>query len=185
MKAEAKGNISTRYPDIGDDFIGPFSACGLAKYIVDLKPPQQVPDLGLIKLNKLIFIAHGWLLGKHRRPLVDEKAEVWNHGPVYRSLYDRLAHLNEDAKLPDRLELAKALASSDANVTGQTYEDCAERTHFDYICKHYGDDSAESLIDKTTREGSPWHISLSCGDSTISNRNVSWFYREAFKELNN
>lgn len=44
-------------------------------------PPTQM------KLQKLIFFAHGWNLALYENPLVDEGFEAWKYGPVIPSVY--------------------------------------------------------------------------------------------------
>lgn len=45
------------------------------------KPPSQM------KLQKLIFFAHGWNLALTGSPLVDEQFQAWKYGPVLPSVY--------------------------------------------------------------------------------------------------
>ena len=45
------------------------------------KPPSQM------KLQKLIFFAHGWNLALFGSPLVDEQFQAWRYGPVIPSVY--------------------------------------------------------------------------------------------------
>jgi uncharacterized phage-associated protein len=41
-----------------------------------------------LKIQKLVYIAHGWSLGLLNVPLIDdERAEAWQYGPVFPSLY--------------------------------------------------------------------------------------------------
>ena len=40
-----------------------------------------------LKLIKLVYLCHGWSLGFFDEPLVNEKAEAWDIGPVFPSLY--------------------------------------------------------------------------------------------------
>lgn len=174
----------TPYLEIGDSFKGPFAPVEVARYIASLSAPKQVPDLGLTKLNKLAFIAHGWLLGKKDRRLVDEEAEVWQYGPVYRSLYRRLAGLSREMQLPEPKELSEALGVSsngDTQGEGNVVSGGAEAKLLDYICENYGYLDARTLVDLTHAEGSPWHVSLSSGNKIISDKLVHWYYAKAFK----
>lgn len=46
-----------------------------------------------LQINKLIYICHGWALGKLNRPLIDNsygQIEAWKYGPVVRIVYERL-----------------------------------------------------------------------------------------------
>ena len=40
-----------------------------------------------MKIQKLVYIAHGWHLGLNGEPLVSEEAEAWDFGPVFPLLY--------------------------------------------------------------------------------------------------
>ena len=79
---KVSASTNRAYPELGDNFKGPFAPCEVATYIVGATTPETVPRLGPTKLNKLVYISHGWLLGKHQKPLVSEEAEVWEYGPV-------------------------------------------------------------------------------------------------------
>ena len=170
------------YPELADNFKGPFAPCEVAMYIVGATTPDTVPRLGPTKLNKLVYISHGWLLGKHQRPLVSEEAEVWEYGPVYRSIYDKIACLNNgNDRIPERHELAAALDATGNGEAGGIYA-CAEAIHLDYICEYYGGFEARQLIDMTYSPGSPWDVSLSTGNRSISDKMVLCYYRAAFKQ---
>jgi uncharacterized phage-associated protein len=63
-----------------------FSAKTVANYLLDLAWRDGVP-IDPLKLQKLIYLAHGWSLVLLRRPLIKEPFEAWNYGPVVPSLY--------------------------------------------------------------------------------------------------
>jgi uncharacterized phage-associated protein len=58
----------------------------VANYFLDLAGRDGVP-IDPLKLQKLIYLAHGWSLVLLRRPLIKESFEAWNYGPVVPSLY--------------------------------------------------------------------------------------------------
>ena len=41
-------------------------------------------------LQKLVYLAHGWTLAVTGDPLVEDRFEAWDYGPVIRKLYDAL-----------------------------------------------------------------------------------------------
>lgn len=61
-----------------------YSAKAVANYFL-----AQYGKHGLnpLKLQKLVYIAHGWNLAVRNQPLVDnELPEAWEYGPVFASL---------------------------------------------------------------------------------------------------
>ncbi|MBA5725485.1 Panacea domain-containing protein [Bombella favorum] len=45
-----------------------------------------------MKLLKLVYLAHGWMLGTHRVPLIRNRIEAWMYGPVVPELYEQIRH---------------------------------------------------------------------------------------------
>ena len=67
-----------------------FPAVVVANYFVE-KGKADKKNIDLLKLVKLVYIAHGWHLGLYDeidRPLIREDVEAWKYGPVVRSVYD-------------------------------------------------------------------------------------------------
>ena len=179
MAKPATLSKAREYPELGDNFKGPFSPLEVARYIVNLPPSKEVPAIGLVKLNKLTFIAHGWLLGKHQRPLVKEEASVWQGGPVYEGLHAMLTPLCKKGRVPERKQVAEALGA-DGRASG-AISSCAEAIHLDHICARYGGYDARTLIDLTFREESPWFMAFAGGYDTISDKVVACYYQQILR----
>lgn len=67
-----------------------YNPVAVANYFVQLaKAEKRASDkqLDLIKIVKLVYLAHGWSLFFYDKPLVDEAPEVWPFGPVLPSVY--------------------------------------------------------------------------------------------------
>ena len=45
-----------------------------------------------MKIQKLVYIAHGWHLGLYDEPLCSEIVQAWKWGPVFHDLYHAVKH---------------------------------------------------------------------------------------------
>jgi len=65
----------------------PYSALAVANYFLDLAK-KDVVGLSPMKLQKLIYFAHGWHLAIYEgEPLINEQLQAWDYGPVAASVY--------------------------------------------------------------------------------------------------
>jgi uncharacterized phage-associated protein len=64
----------------------PHSAKAIANAFLDIATRNQT-TIDPMKLQKLVYYAHGWNLALTEQPLIDEYIEAWPYGPVIPSLY--------------------------------------------------------------------------------------------------
>ncbi|MEI6830110.1 MAG: type II toxin-antitoxin system antitoxin SocA domain-containing protein [Synechococcaceae cyanobacterium ELA445] len=106
-----------------------------------------------MKLQKLVYFAHGWYLALYDKPLVNERVEAWRWGPVFRDIYDA----------------AKKYGSEpiDSHIESLFGGDCPiqqgdERIPFLVrIWETYGNYSASQLSRMTHEVGGPWDTTWS------------------------
>lgn len=67
------------------------SASAVANFFIG-KGLSENDNLTLMKLNKLIYIAHGMHLAAYGRSLINEPVQAWKFGPVVNSVYHQLKH---------------------------------------------------------------------------------------------
>jgi len=65
------------------------SSISVAKYLLDNKEEDSGPSFSPMKIIKLVYIAHGWMLGINGLPLMKDPIEAWRYGPVIRELYGK------------------------------------------------------------------------------------------------
>ena len=58
-------------------------ALDVANYFVEHSHYTKTP----LQIQKLTYIAHGYMLGIHGKSLVFDQAEAWEHGPVFPKVY--------------------------------------------------------------------------------------------------
>ena len=59
----------------------------VANYFIEMGRRDGIP-IDPLKLQKLVYLAHGWSLIFLKRPLIREEIQAWRYGPVVASLYD-------------------------------------------------------------------------------------------------
>lgn len=59
----------------------------IANFMLDYADSQRV-SLTNMALLKHIYFAHGWHLAAEGSPLITNRVEAWEHGPVVRAVYD-------------------------------------------------------------------------------------------------
>jgi uncharacterized phage-associated protein len=58
----------------------------VANFFLD-KAEEAGDALTPLKLQKLVYFAHGWHLAILNRPLIEEPIQAWQYGPVIEALY--------------------------------------------------------------------------------------------------
>ena len=92
---------------------------------------------------KLTYIAHGWMLGFFREPLVREVVEAWKYGPVIPELYQIYSVFGKQHIAFPVYPKEDVLGSEQLSII-----ETVERSYLDF--------SALELSSKTHEPGSPW-----------------------------
>ena len=71
--------------------MAPYSAAQVSNGFLKLAAEDEKP-LSQLALQKLLYFAHGWYLGYHSGPLVDETFQAWELGPVIEGIYHEFKH---------------------------------------------------------------------------------------------
>ncbi len=97
-----------------------------------------------MQLLKLVYIAHGWMLGLHGRPLIRDEVEAWQYGPVIPRLYNAIRQFKSQPVCEKiRSAPAERMDAAEENIARQVYE-------------IYGDRSGPALSRLTHQKDSPW-----------------------------
>jgi len=130
-----------------------------------------------MKLQKLVYCSYGWWLAYHDDPILSEQPQVWQHGPVFKSLYHALKHHGRAPinKLQKDIPFQPFPRVDDGDV-----EVCEL---LDWIWERYGAKTAFYLSDLTHRAKSPWYTVASSyhflvpPDTPISTEIIKQHYR--------
>lgn len=97
-----------------------------------------------MQLLKLVYIAHGWMLGLYSRPLIRDDVEAWQYGPVIPDLYNHVRQYRGQpitATLNDRS--GERLDDLEDDMVRQVYD-------------IYGQQTGMALSRITHADGTPW-----------------------------
>ena len=99
-----------------------------------------------MQLLKLVYIAHGWMLGLHGRPLVRDEIQAWQYGPVIPRLYNAIRQYRSNPVEGPVAASREDLDADELSIIKQTFEG-------------YGDMSGPALSRLTHAPNTPWHVS--------------------------
>ena len=102
-----------------------------------------------MKVQKLVYFAHGWHLAALNKPLIDETIEAWQFGPVISSLYHDLKYNGSGG--------INSLIDSGFGVNGRIDSDDANTLSLlKNIWNVYGKYTGGQLSIMTHNKGTPW-----------------------------
>lgn len=101
-----------------------------------------------MKIQKLVYLAHGYSLFFRDKPLIDELFEAWRFGPVLPSLY----HV---CKTYGSKPITRCLNDNKGSET-ETLDDPRISEIINFVWNSYGSMEALELSDWTHEKGGPW-----------------------------
>ena len=115
---------------------------------------DEVPiPIGQMKLLKLTYIAHGWVLGLLDKPLISQEVLAWPYGPVIRDVYNAFRAYGKDP--------ITAPAFAAHGLTWKPYEvklDSDVQEVVDDVWSEYKGFTGLQLSTLTHKAGTPWAI---------------------------
>ena len=108
-----------------------------------------------MQLLKLVYIAHGWNLGLTGRPLINDRVQAWQYGPVIRPLYDAIRNFkSQPVRGPLSAPANDHLSADEIGLIQEVYD-------------LYGDLSGPALSRLTHAKGTPWDMTYEPGEFGI------------------
>lgn len=144
----------------------PYNSAAIANFFIGAFNAVE-SRLTPTKLQKLVYFAHGWHLAIHDAPLIDEKIQASQSGPMIFSLYHNLrGHQNASVmaliKQPQVMsECGRPLRPLKIMLVDHSLDDCPEakpRTSslLRGIWAIYGEQDSMQLSSMTHEAGGPW-----------------------------
>lgn len=141
-----------------------YSAKAIANYFLDIAESTG-HVITPMKLQKLVYFAHGWNLAITAAPLIDEQVEAWQFGPVISSLYHAFKKYGGSpiTGYAKEMDLAKISSSTDESSLADAYQtprvppnDHETIKLLSKIWEIYGTFTAVQLSNLTHLDGTPW-----------------------------
>ena len=162
-----------------------YNAKAVANYLLDLANVEG-EAITPMKLQKLIYYAHGWHLAVTGQPLITDKVEAWEYGPVVPSVYQDFKRFgNEPITSPAqdfRWDNGQVAVSTPEIPVGDAHE--ATREILRRVWDVYKGRTALELSRMTHAPDSPWsQVAAPFGGKaqtgvTISNRLIRSYFAE-------
>lgn len=124
----------------------------IANYFLEVAAAEG-QSIDPMKLQKLVYYAHGWYAGHRGQPLINENIEAWQYGPVIPSLYHEFK--------PYGAGTIRTKATSYANGAFQEVPhppDPAVRQFLDNVWRSYSPYTGIALSEMTHAADSPWDV---------------------------
>lgn len=184
MASVVEQQVSSRNSQIPGSFIPGQQPCAteeiVALFMLERAAEHGNQLLTPLEINKLVYIAHGWILGALGRPLIDNKIDqiqAWMRGPVVVQLHYLLApfrnsplHLydfyssivrqqnsNNEGLLPNPGQVKPS------GLTDFEAQNAEVIKGLDWVYETYTQYSGGQLITLTTQENSPWALNFRPG----------------------
>jgi uncharacterized phage-associated protein len=117
-----------------------------------------------LKIQKLIFFAHGWSLALDGQALIDEPFHAWRFGPVIGSIYHEFKQYGNS---PIKHFMSELVEHEPNNYNwSSTFIDPQDVTTLNLvnkILKDYGKYTGSQLSAMTHQKDSPWETTYSRG----------------------
>lgn len=115
-------------------------------------PPKVYTPMQLLKL---VYIAHGWMLGIYNTPLIKERVQAWKYGPVIPELYQHVKKYGSqpifDHELGGIFDHKKAIFNPN------------EEAVLSYVVDAYGGFDGIRLSQITHAPDTPWSATFNHG----------------------
>lgn len=159
----------------------PYSALAIANYFLD-KGVMDGEPIDQLRLQKLVYLAHGWTLAVYDRPLLDEPVEAWRYGPVVPSLYKAFKRWGND----EILENAVSIRGTAISVPAIRRDDPETRSLLAKVWEIYKPYSGIQLSNMTHKPGTPWETtwkaSRGSGAAVINNEVIQRHFKELMQK---
>jgi uncharacterized phage-associated protein len=136
----------------------------VTNFILGFAEERGIP-LTNLALQKLLYFVHGWFYSIYDVPLIRNKFEAWQYGPVQRVIYDQLK-MFKDAPIRDVRATYIDPATGD-HVYREPQIDAEHADVMRGVLERYAKYTAGQLVRESHAEDSPWEYVWQQADEAI------------------
>ena len=145
-------------------------ALAIANYFIELAHKDKI-DIRPLKLMKLVYIAHGYILAMLDKPTDGaklEKVEAWQYGPVFPSVYYSFKDYgrNPIERETSVIDFSRLSCQGDIQYTPELTNE-EEKKVCMFVWKMYGKYTDSTLVSALHAEGTPWKEKFQEGKNII------------------
>ncbi len=131
----------------------PYDSKAVANYFLGLAE-REGESLDPMKLQKLVYFAHGWHLAVTGEPLIDDIVEAWQYGPVIPTIYHEFKEFGRGAIT--RRARRVVISGSKIRFVFPELDPSVDTELLDRVWDAYGGTSGVQLSNLTHAAGTPW-----------------------------
>jgi len=134
-----------------------YGSKAIANLLIDVAREHR-QDLDQMKLQKLVYISHGWNLAISGNALISDEIQAWQYGPVIPALYDEFKNCGRSPITDYATEIkVDSVALSVAFIPPFVdNNDTHTRGLINKVWEIYGGLSGPQLSNLTHMPGTPW-----------------------------
>lgn len=159
-----------------------YPALSVANAFLDIAK-EKGAQLTNMKLQKLLYFAHGWSLALRNQPLIDEQVEAWQYGPVFQSVYHEFKRFGASPISCKASELIPVRFAEWQELEYPVPDSPEVIDLLKSVWNTYGVFSAADLSRITHTEGSPWYRAFEESGGAKNTDIPKEYIEEHFKEL--
>jgi uncharacterized phage-associated protein len=152
----------------------PQSSLSVSRFFLESAKRDNLCDLTPMKMVKMVYIAHGWVLCFTEKPLLFERVQAWKYGPVVPNVYHEFKRFGDSAIPFGIAGFLPELSASDPRVLSA----------LDGVWNGYKGFTGIQLSTMTHRLDTPWYVTWhnqggsNCRGAVIDNQLIRQHYAD-------
>lgn len=161
-----------------------YSAKAVANAFLDIAESEGA-KIAPMKMQKLVYIAHGWALGLLSKPFINEEIQAWKYGPVIEDLYHEFKRYGSNYICHKATNMS--LDQQSLKIVQETPSLAVEDTEAFQLVKKiwdvYGKFTGPQLSNITHMKDTPWDTVFNGEHQrVITNSVIEQHYKELSKK---